>query len=394
MPRRQRSDAAECQGRQIRRQQVEGPSRKVQGVLPLGNAIELVDRRLVYPANRVPWAQRVLTMQQRLGNTAVRAVLVEAPGRVRPVPLIQQRVAAGAVARDLAEPTTEAAIAEAGRQAGAPSGPWPALAAAQRQEIRGLIQAHQEPQALQRMWQVLRPGLPLGGRVTVELTAQLGTVGGQLVSPSSSASAIALPYVARGPECAGVAPEQHWQRHTGAEVRAIVQVNPSVLDGDPDECVSRLHSTLMHEYTHVEQQVSRGFFEGLTFVVVGEREFLSEQAIPQAQRGLLAALDEIGATCAEIENAQRTGLAASYDIRTTVCYLWDQYEDYFSAVGGNPDRGIAARVHGSIQAGRQMLQAYLESPAGAWIPAQSRAVVLQGCPLGYDASKIEPFVGP
>ncbi len=302
---------------------------------------------------------------------------------------------AAVLARDLTEPTSQAAEVEAVARAGTPSpGTWPTLTSDQRAQLQTLVQSADRARAPEAMWEMLRGALPLGSAVEVECTTSLGQVDGRAIAVGGGgATALALPYVPRKAECAAAAAEAHWQLHSADEIRAIIQVNPSVLHGDAAEVVAKLHTTLLHEYRHVEQTRARGLYAGLTFVVVGQREFLSEQEVPQPQRGRIAALDEIDATCAEIENAERTGLATSYELRTTVCYLWDQYLDYFRSVGGQPDSAVAARVYAAIQQGRQWFRQYLESPAGAWVPAQARPTLLAACPLGYNPAQIEPFIG-
>ncbi|GEM_PF-3441791 len=270
--------------------------------------------------------------------------------------------------------------------------PWPTLTAEQRQTILTLLHSAGRLQAPQVLWGFLRSALPLGSVIQVECTTSLGKVDGQQVAYGGANGALTLTYVLRRAACAAAAPQTHWQLHHAGEIRAIIQINPSVLRGNPDEVVARLHTTLMHEYRHVEQQRARGFRSGLTFVVVGAREFLSERGIPQQERRRIAALDEIDATCAEIENAERTGLASSFELRSTVCYLWNQYEAYYGAVAGHPDPPVASRVYSAIQRGRHWLQQYMASPKGAWIAVSARAALLAACPLGYEATKIEPFV--
>ncbi|MGC8874173.1 MAG: hypothetical protein ACP5SI_06965 [Chloroflexia bacterium] len=301
-----------------------------------------------------------------------------------------------ALSRDLAEHTPEAVEAEAVARARTPStGSWPALSPEQRAEIRALVQSADRASAPTSMWQMLRSDLPLGNVVEVQCTTSLGQVGGRTIAVGGGgATALALPYVARKPECATAASAVHWQLHSADEIRAIIQVSPSVLHGEAEEVVAKLHSTLMHEYRHAEQARARGLFAGLAFVVVDQREFLSEQGVPQPQRGRIEALDEIDATCAEIENAERTGLASSYEMRATVCYLWDKYLDYFRSIGGQPNSAVASRVYSAIQCGRRWFRQYLESPKGAWVPAQARPTLLAACPLGYNPAQIEPFIGP
>jgi hypothetical protein len=166
----------------------------------------------------------------------------------------------------------------------------------------------------------------------------------------------------------------------------------------------------MHEYTHVEQQLGRGIHEGITFKAVRDREFLVEGRVPGTgpQVALLGALDEIEAVCSEIENAQRTRLAQTFDVNHMLNYLWQNYERYHDAVCSRPGQrqaltAIARRVHRSILAGRTMLRQYLTTGQGArTVRSDLRTTMLRALtqplnrsrfpPPGYHPEKVDPFL--
>jgi len=348
---------------------------------------------------RLPPGRPVVQPLLRSESTAA---LVAAP--------IREHLPAGIVARDGPEavpqggsatsvtPTTTPAtpVQVATTRAGAPSAAWPQPSAEQRTAILEHIRGGNGPAALTALWQALSPGLALAGRVTLERTDQPGVVEGQRIGRGTGATAMALTYVPRQPGCAGAPPDTHWQRHTADDLRALIQVDLGAIHGTPEQCLAELHSTLLHEYTHVEQQVAQGLRQGLTFLVQGQREFVSDQEMPASQRELLSALDEIDAYSSEIEQAGRTGLGETPNIRITVCGLWDAYRSYFSRSGQQPDAAVATRAYHNIERGREMYRRYLRSPQATPLPPRllQFALTLYDCPRDYDPSILTGFAGP
>ncbi|MGB2798547.1 MAG: hypothetical protein WBC82_01655 [Dehalococcoidia bacterium] len=165
---------------------------------------------------------------------------------------------------------------------------------------------------------------------------------------------------------------------------------------EPEEAVVQLLSTLMHEYTHVEQMVDEGLHEGValsahppgTRAAVGEREYLTFAAdvVPPAKRRVMEGLQEIDATCSEIENAERTGLTG-LGLQGVVNYLWTNYRRYYSNVEDNqPDIDIENRAYSNLVRGRQLFSAYLAQTT--MYNASQRQFLLDRCPENYDPSLI------
>lgn len=281
-------------------------------------------------------------------------------------------------------------------RAGTASAAWPEPTAEQRSAILEHIRGGNGPAALTALWSALSPGLPLAGRITLERTDQPGVVEGRRIGRGAGATAMALAYVPQQPGCAGAPPDTHWQRHTADDLRALIQMNLGAIRGTPEQCLAQLYSTLMHEYTHVEQGIALGLYQGITFLQVGAREFLSEEEVPVQQRELAAALDEIDAYSAEIEQAGRTGLSETPNIRITVSELWGAYRSYFSRSGQQPDAAVAARVYRNIERGRELYRRYLRSSQATPLPPRllQFALTLYDCPRDYDPSILTRFAGP
>jgi hypothetical protein len=241
------------------------------------------------------------------------------------------------------------------------------------------------------VWDALRGGLPEAGRMEVQMGEPMGQWGGVAIAPAASDFGVTLIYVPRRPECAGLAPAAHLQLHGAADLRFLVQINASLFAIDPEEAVSRLQTTLMHEYVHVEQQVARGIEANFALRAIGDREFITQTGATTAASRELEALDEIEAPCAEIENAERTGLALSYDLRTAINLAWSNYRTYFGLVNGQPDRAVATRVYQGIQRGRRLFAAYLRSSRAAWMQGGQR-LIYSNTPSGYDEQLLLPFL--
>ena len=287
----------------------------------------------------------------------------------------------------------ETPLGEAEFRAGTPSEEWPELETAQRTEIRGLISSGQRQGAVDRLWDLL--SLPQRGTVnpTPQVTTELGIVDGVPVSRGGAlTSGLCIPYVVATTACAGCPESEHWQRHNNDELRAIIQIHNRVFERSPAEAVGQLISTVMHEYTHVQQMLDEGLHEGIAFATyppgsraaVGEREFLTfAGSIPPAERRRMGALQEVDAVCSEIENLERTGLTG-LGLHGVVNYLWDNYRQYNSSLGGNPpDRAVEDRTYQSLRRGRQRFVAYL---AQSTHPPAHRQYLLARCPENYDPS--------
>jgi hypothetical protein len=259
--------------------------------------------------------------------------------------------------------------------------------------------------ALTQMVTALR--LPLD-RVTVQLRDVLGIPGVRQPSgeAGSTEDGMHIPYVVHRPQCDSPPPgQQHWQTHQPDDVRAYLQVNRRIFDPPPSNWLSedpevvqakarqrmtKLYSTLMHEFTHYQQQVEEGFSQHTQFLRRGNLEFLRLTLQPR----LVEKLNEIDANSAEIENAARTALTRSLEIRNVVSYLWDSYVSYHSLTEGNVDIGVARRVYRNIQRARRLFRAYLNtSEARSLQPLwQRRFMINNECPRRYRPEWIEPIV--
>jgi hypothetical protein len=275
------------------------------------------------------------------------------------------------------------------------------LADEQHREVAGLVPGNRSL-AVSRAWSYL--SLPGRWRVFPPpyVTENLGGAKGVQVPGVARVDAVTIPYVLATPECFGAERSEHWRNHGAGEIRAIIQVSPRAFDGSPEEAASRLVSTLLHEYTHVEWYVAEGFHERIGFLpvdrAVGTQEILSlepllsERESPEALGGfqrssaVMEALDEISAHCTEIENAERTRLARTFQIKEMVDELWRYYRRCVGRLNGaQPDAGVAARVHRCIQRGRRMFESYLDSAAGRAYQ-EHREFLLERCPEGYDVN--------
>ncbi len=286
-------------------------------------------------------------------------------------------------------------VEEAEFGAGTPSEEWPELTPTQRTDIRDLISAGRRQQATDLMWGWLT--LPEKVRVVPppQVTGQLGVVDGASVATSGALeSGVCIPYVLATSACAGCPESEHWQRHNRGELRAVIQVHHRVFARSAAEAVGQLLSTLMHEYTHVEQMVDEGLHEGVALsahppgsrAAVGEKEYLTfaGEVVPPAERRVMEGLQEIDATCSEIENAERTGLTG-LGLQGTVNYLWTNYRRYCSNVEDNqPDIDVENRAYSNLVRGRQLFSAYLAQTT--MYNASQRQFLLERCPENYDHS--------
>jgi len=286
-------------------------------------------------------------------------------------------------------------VEEAEFGAGTPSEEWPTLSTTQRTQIRDLISAGQRQQAVDRLWGWLT--LPEKARVVPppQVTGQLGVIDGASVATSGALeSGVCIPYVLATSACVGCPESEHWQRHNRDELRAVIQVHHRVFERSAAEAVGQLLSTLMHEYTHVEQMVDEGLHEGVALsahppgsrAAVGEKEYLTfaGEVVSPAERRVLEGLQEIDTTCSEIENAERTGLTG-LGLQGVVNYLWTNYRRYYSNVEDNqPDIDVEDRAHRNLVRGRQLFTAYLAQTT--MYNADQRQFLLDRCPEGYDPS--------
>lgn len=365
-----------------------------------GAAVERLDDRREAPKRTAVYEQPVITPQTE------RAVIARSPGEPgaeteeEELEELMEQAAPGELdLEELVESMGETTpTEEAEFRAGTPSGEWPALTPSQRTEIRNLIRTDRRPEAVERMWGMLPAGdLPEKGRVsaTPTLTNTLGVIGGEAVfSGGALGSGLCIPYVVATSACVGCPESEHWQRHNAGELRAIIQVHNRVFERSPEEAVGQLLSTLMHEYTHVEQMVDEGLHEGIAFAsyppesraAVGEREYMAfdPDAVTPAERRRMEGLQEIDATCSEIENAERTGLTG-LGLQGIVSYLWTSYQRYCSNLEDNPrDIDVEDRAYRCIVRGRQLFAAFLAQTT--MYTADQKQFLLDRCPEGYDRS--------
>jgi len=390
----------------------------------------LGDARFSHPANGSRKALSMIQMQRDYGNAYVQRMLRRnedgaqpgaTPGRTYPpVVVSRQPTPATIIARSADVATDEelealmeeaapgevnydeiieaagetTVVEEAEFGAGTPSEEWPELQPAQRAQIRSLINTGQRQEATDRMWGWLT--LPEKARVIPppQVTGNVGVIDGDPVATSGALeSGVCVPYVLATSACVGCPESEHWQRHNRGELRAVIQVDHRVFARDPDEAVGQLLSTLMHEYTHVEQMVDEGLHEGVALsayppdsrAAVGEKEYLTfnPDVVPPAERRVLEGLQEIDTTCSEIENAERTGLTG-LGLQGVVNYLWDNYQRYCSNVeGGTPDVDVEDRAYRNLVRGRQLFIAYLDQSSDY---STHREFLLERCPEDYDPS--------
>jgi hypothetical protein len=312
---------------------------------------------------------------------------------------VMQRMSSDTLSRDV--------VTEAEQRTGSPR-EWAGLPRSEYPAVIEAITNDDREGAVRELATAL--GLPLD-RVTIQVVDQLGVEG---VPGVAAGVGQEIPYVMVTPQC-GRPPEgrQHWEVHSPGEIRAYIQISTQV--GDPPargwapewvevnarQRMTKLYTTLMHEYTHFLQDTEEGFHQGTGFIRSGDREYLRHEAGFGGSE-VMAALNEIDASASEIENATRTALNISPEIRNVVSYMWDNYVSYHSIVTGgesanegNVDRGVAARVYRNIQTARQLLRQYLESAEGqrlGYSPSQRRFIVDNECPRRYRPEWIERIV--
>lgn len=292
-----------------------------------------------------------------LGNHHLQAVI----GPLANAPtIIRQRSSPNAIARSL--------VTDAERRVGQTNvgARWPGLSRGAFSTIMGILvpdpdhPEHPIPHSeQQRVLSTLVAdlGLPVGSRITVQLSDQIGPKDGET-----------MPYVNATPACSTASDADHRQTiHSQSGIKAFIRINPNVFDRRvPRHRMIKLYTTLMHEYAHFQQFVAEGIHAHTVFArqnhpLLGDIEEL--QAARGRQENILEALQEIDAASAEIENAQRTGLNVSFDIRHTTNYLWEHYQRYKARRGvNNIDANVAARVYDNIEAARRLLAQYLSNP--------------------------------
>ena len=392
----------------------------------------LGDDRFSHPANGTRKALSVIQLQRDYGNAYVQRILRRAETGVQRdatrghtdsgIVTLRQPASATIIARspdvatdeELEELMERAAPGEANLEeiieaagettpveeaefgAGTPSEEWPELQPAQRTEIRNLISTGRRQEAVDRLWGLL--SLPERARVSpppyVAAPADFGRVDGVPVGGGGAlVSGLCIPYVVATSACAGCPESEHWQRHSGDELRAVIQIHDRVFERAPEEAVGQLLSTIMHEYTHAEQMLDEGLHEGIalsanpegTRAAVGQKEFLTfASSVTPAERRRMEALQEIDAVCSEIENVERTGLTG-LGLQGVINYLWDNYQQYHSSLGGNPpDIDVENRTYRSLCRGRERFAAYL---AQTTLYSQSqKEFLLERCPEDYNPS--------
>ncbi len=365
----------------------------------------LGDKRFSISANDVIKTQLITKLQSLYGNGYVQRVIQRAQDRKegqcaairgnepsKNIPVVRQQPANHLL---LKEEMVFTSVAEAEERAAQPSPEWPTLTDSDRRRIQGLIQGGQRAQALEMAWRIVSVSLALRDRVAIELTTEVGVVEGQRISIGRTGQGMCLPYVRRKSNCVGLDQAAHLRNHTPGEINFILQLSNRVFHRPPEEQVAGLLTTLMHEYTHAEEQVARGFLEQETFApVIGNREFIYSENVPELELSAIMGLDEVNACCAEIENAIGTGLANSYEMLHTLNYLWDNYRSYYRAVRGSPSAGVVIRVRRNIGNGRRMLARFLRTPSGQLILRRVgislRDFILQQAPRNLDENMLRP----
>jgi len=349
-----------------------------------GGATSVQKRELAMQISRAQGnhhLQRIVTSLREAGSAHARA----AP-------------ATEAVARDV--------VSDAEQRTGSPR-TWPGLPREQFPAVIEAIRNDNGEGAVRALATAV--GMPLD-RITIQVVDQLGVAG---VPGVPTGVGMEVPYVMATPQCSRPpAGRQHWEVHDPGQIQAFIQIGTQLFDPparswapewvevNARHRMTKVFSTLMHEYTHFLQDTEQGFHQDIIFLRRGDREFLSHT---QGFGGsaVMEALQEIDASASEIENARRTGLTVSPEITNVVTGMWDNYASYHSIVtqgGGNVqniDVGVARRVFGNIQAARQMLQAYLASAEGRRLgygPALMRSMVGDQCPRRYNPAWIEPIV--
>ncbi|MBN1147935.1 MAG: hypothetical protein JXA78_11825 [Anaerolineales bacterium] len=269
------------------------------------------------------------------------------------------------------------ALSEAQTRAGTPSSGWAQLSGPQLREMADLVRAaeptgadQQRQQALERLAALL--GLAIPGAMSLEVTPDLGLVQGVTSERAAAGDGMFTPYVIAAAQCpaeqaTGAPPHppdvqaRHRSLHTPADFHFAIQVNPRVFrEGTLLDRIFKLHSTLMHEYTHYlqfQQEMSGGIHSDTIFIRRGNVEFLG--LLPSVGEQV-SPLQEIDATCSEIENAAATRLQYSSEIRHVANYLWTNFRDLGTS-HATPD--IINRVYDNIHRARGMLINYIENGA-------------------------------
>jgi hypothetical protein len=344
----------------------------------VNQSTRLGDRRL--PSNqRRALASRIGMVQ---GNHHLQNLLVPMDFSSHKEKLHGQAISGNYIARSVQS------VAEA--EAGTPrAGAWAGLSESDRQFLQTALQRGDRSAAIRRMMAVLRPRYLERVRLQVREIPMDGD---------------AEPFVPVKDGCDQRSETNHWQHHTPDEIRVMVRINPRVFtEYTLPERVIRLHTTLAHELTHVEQFINGGIDASTRFRREGDLEFLSMATIGEAE--LVGALQEIDAVGAEIENMATTHLTETELIRHAVNYLWENYTTYRRSVAGRVDSAIANRVYLNVQRGRQALYAFIDSEPGYRAVQRTvrqsagtltaRRVIenwLYMCPRDYSEGQIRGFV--
>jgi hypothetical protein len=334
--------------------------------------------------------QRVIQRTQDRQEAQCRSATRNNPGQN--IPVIGQQLVSHLLPQ---KEMVFTSVPEAEQRTAQPGPEWPALTDTARRQIQELSEGGQREQALQMAWEMISPSLTLRNRVAVELTTDVGYVEGQRISIGRTGLGMCIPYVRRKSNCVGLDQTAHLRSHTPDEINFILQIGNRVFHRPPEEQVASLLTTIMHEYSHAEEQVARGFLAQETFnPAIGNREFLYSENVPESELSAVMGLDEINACCDEIENAARTGLANSYEMRNVLNYLWDNYSTYYGAVRGSPNAGVVMRVRRNIGNGRRLLAGFLRTPPGQrmlqTVRVSLRDFILQQAPRDLDESMLRP----
>lgn len=230
------------------------------------------------------------------------------------------------------------------------TGTWPELTSDERDSIQEAIQGNDRPEAVRRTLDAINP--PRRNIVRV-------VIGG--TSMDGEAEAL----VRAKPNCDQFSETTHWRNHRSSEIRVLVRLNQRLFtEHTLRERAIRLHNTLLHEFTHVEQYATEGIDSHTRFSPVENTPY--ERLLHETPResAYIGSLEEIDAASAEIENVERTLLHETPRIRFAVNYLWENYTSYMNNRTGPVDNAIANRVFRNVHRGRRLFIEFLDTQPG------------------------------
>lgn len=251
----------------------------------------------------------------------------------------------------------------AATRAATQSAAWQALTPENQARVSGCIENGNHSDALRVLAEAA--GIPDLGRLDLEVTSQLGVFRGSPAPPTLHGNnGIAMPYVPAGDR-------------DPSSMRVAIQINTAMFGGSepvPNR-IALIHNVLMHEYTHARQAFASGIGQNLRRWA--DIEFI-DYAPDDDHAEHAHDLDEVDATAAELENAQVTGLSQSTWIRTSIGYLWENFQHAMRR-HPPPEAEIGRRVWRAILAGRAALMRFMGSRAGV---TELQRGLPPGTPLG------------